>query len=51
MDKSNIFINDLTDISEQLQNILDEFPENNGGYDYIVDAIRYINTVIDEYMD
>lgn len=50
MDNIYVFENNLSRISEELENILEDYPESNGGYDYIVDAIRYINIVLDEYM-
>lgn len=44
------FRDQLLEISDTLQEVLEEYPENNMGYDYLYDAHRYVNTVLDEYV-
>lgn len=44
------FRESILEIADKLQEVLEEFPENNMGYDYLYDAQRYVNTVLDEYV-
>lgn len=51
MDSTYVFERQLKDIADELKEILSEYPETNGGYDYLLEAESYINKVIDEYME
>lgn len=40
----------LLDVMEMLTDVLEDYPENNMGYDYLSEAQRFIGTVLDEYV-